>query len=53
MENETLEQFINRTMEERKAKRQEERARLQAEWAEQDREEAEFEKEIGRKLRGE
>ena len=53
MENESLEQFINRTMEERKVKRQEERARLQAEWAEQDREEAEFEKEIERKVRGE
>jgi replication fork clamp-binding protein CrfC len=55
--NETLEQFITRTMEERKVKRQEERARLQAEWAEQDREQEEFNKEferlIERKQRGE
>lgn len=50
---ENLEEFISRTMAERKAKRQEERERLQAEWAEQDREEAEFEKEIERKQRGE
>ena len=42
---ENLEEFISRTMAERK--------RLQAEWAEQDKEEAEFEKEIERKLRGE
>jgi len=54
---ETLEEFITRTIEERKVKRQKERARLQAEWAKQDREEEEFNREferlIGRKLRGE
>lgn len=54
---ETLEEFITRTTEERKVKRQEERTRLQAEWAEQDREEEEFNREferlIERKRRGE
>lgn len=54
---ETLEEFINRTMAERKATRQQERARLQAEWAEQDREDEEFNREfkilIERKQRGE
>lgn len=57
MENENLEQFITRTMAERKVKRQQERARLQAEWAEQDKEEEKFNKEfkrlIERKRRGE
>jgi len=55
--NETLEQFINRTMEERKARRQQERLELEAKYKEEDKEHEELirmiNQEIERKIKGE